>query len=162
ILVTALFAIEPSVWWDDRTLDGKGGRWHAGFHSTNVVELLASLGIDLHAQARDKRIPDVILRSPKSVVSAFLRAYCDCTGCASEKAGVILSTCSEEIQLTLQVALMNYGILSRHHGPNVHITGRSAQMFAHEIGFGLVRKQQKLSAYLARRTQWHSLNPTDE
>src|SRR6266446_107905 len=91
-LVKELFAIEPNVFWDDRTVSGKGGRWRVVFYSANVLDLLQSLGIDLKAKARQKRIPDCILRSPKPVVSAFLRAYFDCDGCASVKQGVILST----------------------------------------------------------------------
>ncbi|MFL5661331.1 MAG: SpoVR family protein, partial [Ktedonobacteraceae bacterium] len=91
-LVTELFAIEVVPFWDARTLNGEGGRWRVVFYSANVLDLLQSLGIDLRAKAPTKRIPDVILRSPKPVVSAFLRAYFDCDGCASAKEGVILST----------------------------------------------------------------------
>src|SRR5262249_32036507 len=87
------------------------------------------------------------------VVSAFLRAYFDCDGCASVKAGVLLSTFSEDIAQTLQILLLNYGILSRKHGPNVHIAGKSAEPFEREIGFGLARKQEKLREYLASH-QW--------
>ncbi|MGZ3598964.1 MAG: SpoVR family protein, partial [Ktedonobacterales bacterium] len=63
-LVLKLFAIETKPFWDDRTANGKGGRWRVVFYSVNVLDLLKSLGIDLHAKARNKRIPDVILRSP--------------------------------------------------------------------------------------------------
>ena len=114
-----LFAIEPKLFWDDQTISGKGGRWRVVFYSANVLDLLVSLGIDLAAKARDKHIPDCILQSPKSVVSAFLRAYFDCDGCASLKSGVILSTFSARIAETLQILLLNYGILSRKHGPNM-------------------------------------------
>jgi stage V sporulation protein R len=161
-LVTTLFAIEPKVFWDDRTANGKGGRWRVVFYSANVLDLLRSLGVDVHAKARNKRIPDVILRSPKPVVSAFLRAYLDCDGCASRTAGVILSTFSEDIAQTLQVLLLNYGILSRRHGPNVGITGASAALYEREIGFGLARKQEKLREYIARHQWFHAEDPTDE
>src|SRR5438105_6449805 len=106
-LVLELFAIEAVPTWDDRTLNGKGGRWRVVFYSANVLDLLQSLGIDLRAKARQKRIPSVILRSPKAVVSAFLRAYSDCDGCASTKEGVILSTFSEDIAQALQIWLLN-------------------------------------------------------
>lgn len=160
-LVTTLFAIEPTVFWDDRTANGKGGRWRVVFYSTNVLDLLQSLGIDLHAKARQKRIPDAILRSPKLVVSAFLRAYFDCDGCASSKEGVILSTFSDEIAHTLQVLLLNYGILTRRYGPNIRIQGQSVQVFAREIGFGLARKQEKLAFYLASHRVFKCEDPTD-
>lgn len=161
-LVLDLFSIETKPFWDARTINGKSGRWRVVFYSANVLDLLASLGIDLKAKAREKCIPDVILRSPKAVVSAFLRAYFDCDGCASTKVGVILSTFSDEIAQTLQILLLNYGILSRRNGVNVHITGTSAQVFAREIGFDLVRKQKKLEQYLNNHQWFCAEDPNDE
>jgi stage V sporulation protein R len=162
LLVQELFAIETTPFWDDRTLNGKGGRWRVVFYSANVLDLLQSLGIDLRAKARKKRIPDCILRSPKSVVSAFLRAYFDCDGCASVKQGVILSTFSDDIAETLQVLLLNYGILSRRRGVNVWISGKSAELFAQEIGFGLTRKRENLGQYIANHRWFLKEDPTDE
>src|SRR5947207_8059356 len=37
-LVKELFAIEPNVFWDDRTVSGKGGRWRVVFYSANVLD----------------------------------------------------------------------------------------------------------------------------
>jgi stage V sporulation protein R len=161
-LVTDLFSIEPALFWDDKTANGKGGRWRVVFYSANVLDLLRSLGIDLHAKARHKRFPDAILRSPKPVVSAFLRAYFDCDGCASIKQGVILSTFSDDITYTLQVLLLNYGILSRKRGVNVWIAGRSAETFEREIGFGLARKRENLRAYLTSHQWFLAEDPIDE
>jgi len=161
-LILKLFAIEATPYWHDRSANGKGGRWRVVFYSANVLDLLQSLGIDLRAKARKKRIPDCILRSPKSVVSAFLRAYFDCDGCASVKQGVILSTFSNDIAETLQVLLLNYGILSRRRGVNVWISSTSAQVFAKEIGFGLARKRANLSQYLVNHRWFLKEDPTDE
>jgi stage V sporulation protein R len=161
-LVTELFAIEVAPFWDDKTINGKGGRWRVVFYAANVLDLLQSLGIDLRAKAPQKCIPDVILRSPKAVVSAFLRAYFDCDGCASLSDGVILSTFSDEIAQALQIVLLNYGILSRRYGPNVRIKGASAHLFAHEIGFGLARKRAVLEKYLASHRWFLKEDPTDE
>jgi stage V sporulation protein R len=162
LLIRELFAIEAIPFWDNKTQNGKGGRWRVVFYSAKVLDLLKSLGIDLHAKARKKRIPDCILRSPKSVVSAFLRAYFDCDGCASVKQGVILSTFSNDIAETLQVVLLNYGILSRRRGVNVWISSRSAEIYAKEIGFGLARKQANLSQYLSNHKWFLKEDPTDE
>jgi len=161
-LVTELFAIEPTLFWDDRTVNGKGGRWRVVFYSANVLELLQSLGINLRAKARQKSIPDCILRSPKPVISAFLRAYFDCDGCASVKQGVILSTFSDDIAQTLQLLLLNYGVLTRRRGVNVWISGKSAQVFAQEIGFGLARKRENLDQYLANHRWFLQEDPIDE
>ena len=162
LLVRDLFAIEATPYWDARTLNGKGGRWRVVFYSANVLDLLQSLGIDLKAKAREKRIPDCILRSPKQVVSAFLRAYFDCDGCASVKQGVILSTFSDDIAQTLQILLLNYGILSRRRGMNVWISGKSAEVYAREIGFGLARKRENLRQYLISHKWFHQEDPIDE
>ncbi len=161
-LVTRLFAIEPAVFWDDKTAKGKGGRWRVVFFSANVLDLISSLGIDLKAKAREKCFPDVILRSPKPVMSAFLRAYFDCDGCASLTDGVILSTFSEDIAQALQIVLLNYGILTRRYGPNVRIKGNSARIFAQEIGFGLARKRDLLQRYLDSHRWFVREDPTDE
>ncbi len=161
-LVLDLFAIEPAVFWDDRTENGKGGRWRVVFYSANVLDLLRSLGIDLDAKAREKCIPFAILRSPKPVMSAFLRAYFDCDGCASLTDGVILSTFSDTIAQTLQIVLQNYGILTRRYGCNVRIKGESARLFAQEIGFGLARKQEKLQRYLSAHRWFLVEQPWDE
>lgn len=160
-LIRELFGIEPRVFWDSHTVNGTGGRWRVVFYAANVLSLLHSLGIDLHAKARRKRIPDIILRSPKSVVSAFLRAYFDCDGCASTTAGVILSTFSDDIALSLQILLLNYGVLSRKHGVNVCIAGRSTEVYEREIGFGLTRKQVKLRAYIEKHRWFLKEDPTD-
>ncbi len=162
LLVKDLFAIEPTVFWDDKTISGEGGRWRAVFHSQNVLDLLEFLGIDLHAKAPQKHVPDVILQSPKSVVSAFLQAYFDCDGCASLTNGAILSTFSDRLADTVQIVLLNYGILSRRHGPNIHITGKSAIRFASEIGFGLERKQAKLLEYINQHSWYKNEEPFDE
>jgi stage V sporulation protein R len=161
-LVRDLFSIEATPLWDDKTANGKGGRWRVVFYSANVLDLLESLGINLKAKARQKCIPDVILRSPKSVVSAFLRAYFDCDGYASEKEGIILSTFSDEIAQTLQILLLNYGILSRRNGVNIRVKGTSAKVFSQEIGFGLARKQEKLEQYIRSHKWFLAESPTDE
>jgi len=161
-LILELFSIESEPFWDDKTVNGKGGRWRVVFYSANILDLLESLDIDLRAKAPQKCIPDVILRSPKAVVSAFLRAYFDCDGCASAKEGIILSTFSDEIARTLQIVLLNYGILSRRYGVNIRIKSTSAQVFAREIGFGLIRKQAKLEQYITGHRWFSREDPTDE
>ena len=161
-LILDLFAIEAQPFWDDRTINGKGGRWRVVFYSANVLDLLQSLGIDLKAKAAQKRIPDVILRSPKSVVSSFLRAYFDCDGCASVTSGVILSTFSKDIAQALQILLLNYGILSRRHGPNVGIRGAAAKLYAEEIGFNLPRKQELMWEYITSHRWFLKEKPFDE
>src|SRR5207249_2215049 len=132
-----------------------GPRWRLEVHSRELLCLLESLGIDLAARARSKPVPEAILRSPREVVSAFLRGYFDADAYAG-KAGVILSTSSKELAKTVQILLLNYGILSTQRLQNrdiinMEITGASAARFRESIGFKLPRKQEALDAYVDNR-----------
>ena len=145
LLVREVFAIEPR-----KKLDGN--RWRILFSSETIKDFLKHLGMRTGICAREKEIPACILRSPKPVVIAFLRAYFDCDRYAG-KQGVILSTSSAALAKTVQLLLLNFGILSRRRPHkdgcwHVHVAGRSADVFAQEIGFGLARKQAALVAYI--------------
>jgi stage V sporulation protein R len=144
-LVEDVFDITPRTKWDE-------GRWRVLFSSADVKDFLKHLGLRTGICARIKDVPDVILRSPKSVIAAYLRAYFDCDGYAG-KAGVILSTSSQAMSKNVQILLLNFGILStrRPHKDgcwHVHLMGKSAEAFHREIGFGLTRKQEALRHYL--------------
>ena len=144
-LVTSTFGVEPR-----RLRDGN--RWRVLFSSETVKDFLVHLGIKTGVCARSKTVPDVIMRSPKSVVAAFLRAYFDCDGYAGRQ-GVILSTASDALAKTVQLLLLNFGVLSSRRPQrdgcwHVHATGRSAEAYGREIGFGLARKTDALRAYV--------------
>ncbi len=105
------------------------------------------------------------MRSPKSVVAAFLRAYYDCDGYAGSQ-GVILSTSSTTMSKTVQLLLLNFGILSRRRLNkdgcwHVHTMGRSAVTFLAEIGFGVERKQEALRRYLDEK-KWFKTESWDD
>jgi stage V sporulation protein R len=129
-------------------------RWRVLLHSQNLADFLIEVfGMTHGFSAREKRIPDKVLKSPEPVVRAFLRAYFDCDGYAGDM-GVILSTSSPKLAEQVQLLLLNYGILSRKRFNkdetyHVHVTGASAKLFSERIGFGLERKQEKLDAYIA-------------
>ncbi len=144
-LLDEVFGIQPRKRWD-------AGRWRVTFSSKSIQEFFQHLGMKTGIAARLKDVPDAVLRSPKLVVTAFLRAYYDCDGYAGP-AGVILTTSSTEMSKTVQLLLLNFGILStrRPHKDgcwHVHTTGKSAAVFLNEIGFGLRRKQEALQHYV--------------
>ncbi len=156
-LVETLFDITPRKKWDET-------KWRILFSSGHVQDFLTHLGLKTGVCAREKTIPDVILRSPKSVVAAFLRAYFDCDGYAG-KQGVILSTASEEMGKLVQLLLLNFGILTRRRAQpkgcwHVHIPGCACcKVFQDVIGFGLARKQTALQKFLddrcwAKKEEW--------
>lgn len=144
-LVSVLFGLRTQTRWDPN-------RWRISFSSQDVADLLKHLGVPVGVAARIKTVPEVVLRSPKSVVTAFLRALYDCDGYAG-KAGVILSTSSTAMSKTVQMLLLNFGILSTRRLQtdgcwHVHTTGRSAALFEEQLGFNLTRKQEQLRAYI--------------
>jgi stage V sporulation protein R len=142
----SLFGLTATVRKDD-------SRWRVLFHSETLSDFLTEgLGLTHGPSARQKRIPEAVLRSPELVVSAFLRAYFDCDGYAGRQ-GVILSTSSDTLAEQVQLLLLNYGIVSRRRSHkdgcgHVHVTGQSAERFADAIGFGLERKQRALTEYV--------------
>src|SRR5207244_3062682 len=116
--------------------------------------------------AREKTVPDVILRSPEDVVRHFLRALFDCDGYAGN-CGVILATSSERMSQQVQLLLLNFGILSRRRPHkdgcwHVHVTGSSCLTFCEKIGFGLARKKEKLERYILERRWFKEESWTDE
>ena len=156
----ALFGVEASI-----ALDGS--RWRVLFHSETLSDFLCqALGLTSGPSAREKRIPEPILRSPEPVVRAFLRSYFDCDGHAGAQ-GVILSTASDALAKQTQLLLLNYGILSRRRRQadgcwHLHVTGASAALFSERVGFGLARKQAALESYLRDRRWFKAERWEDE
>jgi stage V sporulation protein R len=142
-----------------------GNRWRVEVHSRELLGLLESLGIDLQARARTKRIPEAVLRSPRPVVAAFLRGYFDADGYAGQ-AGVILSTASREMARVVQVLLLNFGVLASKKEQadgctQLRITGAAAARFHKEIGFNLERKCRALHQYVNARRWFCREDQTD-
>jgi len=158
-LVRELFGLEARLKLD-------GSRYRVLASSETVADFLEqALGLTSGPSARDKSIPEAVLRSPEPVVRAFLRAYFDCDGHAGRQ-GVILSTTSDELAEKVQLLLLNYGILTRRRRQrdgtwHVHAAGASAARFAERIGFGLVRKQKALRAYV-RAHAWFKEETWDD
>lgn len=146
-LAGGLFGVFPTMKWDD-------GRWRVLVHSETVSDFLTEfVGLTTGPSARDKRIPDAILRSPERVVRAFLAAYFACDAYAGPQ-GVILSSASRTLVAQSQLLLLNFGVLSRIRSQadgtyHLHITGKSAERFHERVGFTLERKTRALEAYLA-------------
>ncbi|MEW6752167.1 MAG: SpoVR family protein [Candidatus Latescibacterota bacterium] len=144
-LAMRLFDLKPR-----KVQDGR--RWRVHLYSLQLIAFLHYLGLRHGPCARQKAVPEVILRSPASVVAAFLSAYFDGDGHAG-RTGVILSTFSEAIARVTQLILLNFGVLSsrrrqRDGGWRLHLAGNAARVFGERVGFGLERKQRALQAYV--------------
>lgn len=143
-----LFGLETSRRWDDSSLNG---RWRLAVYSRNLQDFCEHLGMKTGSCARQKAIPDCVLRSPKNVVAAFLRGLFDCDGYAGPQ-GVILSTSSIEMSKQVQMVLLNFGIVSKRTLCakdiwQVSIRGQAAVTYFEHIGFALERKNERLAAY---------------
>jgi stage V sporulation protein R len=148
--VESLFGLQARLKLD--TSEGHH-RWRVTIHSRELWRVLEAVGINLKGKARAKKIPPQILRSPESVMSAFLRGYFDADAYAGRE-GIRISSASEELLRTVQTILLNYGILSRQRKHlydimQLEINGASAARFLEVIGFSLARKQQALSTCVA-------------
>jgi len=111
-------------------------------------------------KARQKHIPDVVLRSRREIVIAFLRGLFDGDGHGhSKRGGVVYTSASKKLVGQLQILLLNFGIVGRiyeTHAPlgdgfRLDIEGDDAQRFYDKIGFGLARKQRAKVNLLNKR-----------
>lgn len=159
-LVTEIFGISPSV-------EEQGSRWRVYVYSVNLVDLLVDeFGLPVGNSSEEKTVPEHVLRSPRKVVVAFLSGLFDADGYAGDQ-GVILSTKSEELSETVQLLLANLGALSRRRQQtdgcyHLHLTGKSASVYADEVGFGYDDKQERLREYLDGLAWFEEENWTDE
>jgi stage V sporulation protein R len=134
-------------------------RYRVNFYSESVSDFLVDFfGCTTGVSARKKNISDVILRSPKSVIAAYIRGLFDADGCA-HKGGVTFVTASEGMAKNIQIILSNFNILCsrRLRGDETYaitIHGLSAKRYSEEIGFGLKRKQDRLGDYISDRKWW--------
>ncbi len=129
--------------------------------SKTIVEFLDHLGCG--RRASDKRIPDAVLRSPRSMVLAFLQGlYLD--GFVSVRSGrdkMAICVDSPHLLDDLQAVLTNMGVvhsrLTKHNTQYdkdfdvVYAAGREAQKLARLVPFVEADKRARQAELLARR-----------
>lgn len=115
-------------------------------------EYLNQLGLK-KVNAFEKEIPEIIMESPKNIVSAFVKGLFDTDGGISGSY-VEFCTASEKLSKQLQTVLLNFGIIStrskkynKKYKTNsfiIKIYGKNTDIFRDKIGFSCERKQQQL------------------
>ena len=127
-------------------------------HCRYTLEFLRNIGLTL-CKAKDKEIPELILRSPKPVLKEFVRSYFEGDGSlafTNHMMEIRACSMSPELLNVLQVILLRYGIDSfrrydKHK--NLHLLQirgkRNFLRFYKEIGFVSERKNKKLEFILA-------------
>lgn len=126
------------------------------FVGVGARRFLDALGWSSSCGRYTKRVPWAILRSPRSVVCAFLRGLFETDGSA-ESGGrhITFSTASFDLAHEIQILLLNLGIVSnvsrkwnaktKRHYANLSLKGvRSRRLFAQHIGFDSEKKSRPM------------------
>ncbi len=133
--------------------------WHVTVHSRPLRRFMYALGYD-YSSPNEKHVPWSILRSPKSVVAAFLRGLFETDGgmekCSGNGKSITFCTVSNRLAREVQLLLLNFGITSsiyekardstRHIAYVIRIFGfESRKIFQDQIGFISDRKKDSLA-----------------
>ncbi|MDM7461228.1 MAG: DNA gyrase subunit A [bacterium] len=137
---------------------GKRPFWQMQVVSLYVVRFLNALG--LQGRSKERVVPPAILRSPRSVQAAFLRALFEGDG-AVERSGkslmrVSLVSASEQLLKQVQVMLLPFGIVGALRKEKHNATYRlciagyeNLQRYHAHIGFLSEAKRKALESILA-------------
>ncbi|MFQ5621068.1 MAG: DNA gyrase subunit A, partial [Candidatus Nanoarchaeia archaeon] len=141
-------------------------------HTLDTISFLNNIGL-VSTKSENRRIPKLILKSPKSTVVEFLRAYFEGDGTitfspADKPHMIELGCCSKskELMKDMQVLLLRFGIdatrrFDKHKNVwKLYLRGyRNALRFYKEIGFLSEHKNKKLE-YVVHSYQ-KSISRTD-
>lgn len=167
----------------------RSGCYEKSISSYKFIQFLYYIGFAKKVKAIGKVIPYKILQCNKNKVAAFLRGLFDTDGSVGARivpsnvllAEVKLATSSIEIARTVQLLLLNFGIVSSLYTEKargeMEILGvktfgntaysikifnvKSLEKFQQEIGFGLTRKKKILSDFL-NKTKNYETNGSPE
>ena len=128
-------------------------------HSRYVVEFLRNIGLE-PVKSSGKKIPFLILQSPKQVVAAFLKACFEGDGSISfsnKMTELSYISISEDFVKSLQMILLRFGIASAKRYDKwrkthkLYIRGLgNYKLFKDEIGFVCNLKREKLEKGIER------------
>lgn len=116
-------------------------------------EYLKQIGFQI-CDASKKRIPELILNSPKNIVSKFLQGLFDADGGMCKDGYFQYCTKSERLAKQVQTLLLNFGIISykrikynkvyKTYAYIISIYSNNLNIYLKEIGFSCKRKQDLL------------------
>jgi hypothetical protein len=120
------------------------GAWEFRKGSNRLYYILRKLGVARQERPhRVVRVPEAIMKSPRSVVRAFLRGVFEGDGSASRKRyGAVLFSESHELLAGCQKLLLGFAITSRIKDKWLILQGEEHEVFLEEIGFIGKRKQE--------------------
>ena len=121
-------------------------------HGVKARKFLDNLGWVIECTSKTKEVPHSIMKSPKTVVCAFLKGLFETDGSAYGTS-ICLSSASYELSRQVQLLLLNLGITSNLSKSNredrveyrIRLKGsKSKRLFEQHIGFISSRKKQCL------------------
>jgi len=137
---------------------GRKPFWQMQVVGRRVIEFLKNLG--LNGKSNTRLIPEVVLRSPRRVAAAFLRALYEGDG-AVERSGrsllrVSLCARNRELLKQVQILLLRFGVVSTLGEDRTRGTHRllilgldNLRRFRDEIGFVSAAKAEALAEAIA-------------
>jgi hypothetical protein len=134
-------------------------RWRVSINSKHILHFLQSnIGIKNGYSSRIKDIPEIILKSPKSVIQSFIRGHFDADGHISKN--VVIVSNSEKLLKTEQVFLHNIGIFSSVKKTNsddtwrLYIGGEDVKHFYEKVGTNCEYKNDSFKTFLDTK-KWY-------
>ncbi|MFH0869056.1 MAG: LAGLIDADG family homing endonuclease [archaeon] len=141
--------------------------------SSELTNLVAAIEPKLLEKSAGKAIPQIIFKSPNSVVAEFLRTYSDCEGFVDRnKRSIEIASASKELVYGLKTLLLRFGILSRiysglKYAANTRkkirrcywrlvICGEQLKAFKAHIGFSADYKKELLDFWLASQIPYNT------
>jgi len=146
--------------------------------SSKLLDFLATLGVATDrstsktVRKRTPVVPDVIWRSPSSVIAAFIRAYFECDATATTGGHLVATSKDEALLRGIQQLLLTFGIVanlkaSKGYGTyadrtywKLSLSRDGREMFNKYIGFVGDRKNNILKNTLTKKRSNRSLPET--
>lgn len=125
--------------------------------------------LELDKLSYEKRIPKLIIQSPKSVVSSFLRGLFDTDGTISPAGRVSITSTSRDLLQDTLALLTAFGILATVRRFNsasgrstwrLNISGPSSIKFGQEIGFEISRKAVRIKKFGGKHQHYYNFPPS--
>lgn len=134
-------------------------RWRVSINSQHILHFLQSnIGVKNGVSSRIKDIPEIILKSPKSVIQSFIRGHFDADGHISKN--VVIVSNSEKLLKAEQVFLHNIGIFSSVKKTNgddtwrLYIGGKDVKHFYEKVGTNCQYKDVNFKTFLDTK-KWY-------
>jgi len=132
-------------------------RYRAKISNQEILSFITTeLDIKIGKSSSIKEVPKILFNSTKESVVSFLRSYFDADGCATKDGNVILVSNSKKLISSVQELLLYLNIfcsyrLQKDNTYHLVISGIDTLYYRNTIGFGLSRKQDRLSILDSRK-----------